>query len=88
EQGYMAECSRRADGAYLLIENHCPICAAARSCQGLCRDELALFRAALGAGVEVERIEHILAGARRCAYLIAQSRERAGAKGRINEAHP
>jgi len=41
-----------------------------KAIQGLCRSELALFRAVLGPGVEVERTEHILAGARRCAYRI------------------
>jgi predicted ArsR family transcriptional regulator len=70
EEGYMAACRR--DGAgYVLVENHCPICAAATACQGLCRSELALFREVLGPGVRVERVEHVLAGARRCAYRIA-----------------
>lgn len=69
EEGYMAEVAVAGDG-FLLSENHCPICVAATACQGLCRSELALFRAALGPGVEVERLEHILAGARRCAYRI------------------
>lgn len=69
-EGYMAKWSREDDGTYLLIENHCPICAAAAACQGFCRAELALFRAALGEGVAVERTDHILAGARRCAYRI------------------
>ncbi len=57
-------------GRFLLIENHCPICAAARACQGLCRSELAIFRAVLGPDVSVERIEHIPTGARRCAYRV------------------
>ena len=70
EQGYMAECTRMPDGSMLLVENHCPICAAAATCQGLCREELSLFRAVLGDKARVERTEHILAGARRCAYLI------------------
>ncbi|HEX4571460.1 MAG TPA: metalloregulator ArsR/SmtB family transcription factor [Dongiaceae bacterium] len=70
EEGYMAEVAPAPGGGYLLKENHCPICVAAKACQGLCRSELALFRAALGPGVEVERLEHVLAGARRCAYRI------------------
>ena len=69
DEGYMAEWSSQ-DGGYLLVENHCPICAAAQICQGLCRDELGLFRSALGDDVEVERSEHLLSGARRCAYVI------------------
>ena len=68
-EGYMAEWSRQDDGAYLLIENHCPICAAAKACQGFCRSELALFEAML-APATVTRVEHILADARRCAYLV------------------
>jgi predicted ArsR family transcriptional regulator len=70
EQGYMAEYVARADGSLLLRENHCPICVAAKSCQGLCREELGLFRAVLGARAVVERTDHILAGASRCAYVI------------------
>ena len=69
EEGYMAEWRRDGDG-FMLTENHCPICAAAAACQGLCRDELALFRRVLGRKVRVERIEHMLEGARRCAYRI------------------
>ncbi len=70
EQGYMAEAARQRDGSFLLIENHCPICAAATACQGLCREELMLFATVLGDEVNVERTDHILAGARRCAYRI------------------
>jgi predicted ArsR family transcriptional regulator len=74
EQGYMAECIARGDGTLVLAENHCPICVAAKSCQGLCREELKLFQAVLGRDLRVERSEHIIAGARRCAYVIAPAR--------------
>jgi len=73
EEGYMAECIAKPDGDLLLVENHCPICAAAQACQGLCRSELDIFRTVLG-GAAVERTEHILAGARRCAYRIEPRR--------------
>ncbi len=69
-EGYMATSSRDAEGNLILIENHCPICVAAKACQKLCRSELDVFQAALGPGAEVKRIEHILKGARRCAYTI------------------
>jgi len=69
-EGYMAEWEEVPDGSFLLMENHCPVCAAAAFCQGLCRSELEIFRAVLGPGVQVERTDHILAGARRCAYAI------------------
>jgi predicted ArsR family transcriptional regulator len=70
-EGYMAEVSEDEAGL-LLIENHCPICAAASACQGLCRSELAIFQDVLGDDCHVERIDHILAGARRCAYRVTQ----------------
>jgi predicted ArsR family transcriptional regulator len=74
-EGYMAEASRGADGSYVIAENHCPICAAAAACQGFCRSELALFQRLL-APARVERLEHVLAGSRRCAYLVTPAEER------------
>ena len=68
-EGYMARVEKQGPG-WLLVEDHCPICAAAAACQGLCRSELQIFRRCLGEGVHVERVEHVLAGARRCAYLV------------------
>ncbi len=68
-EGYMADWSEEEEG-YLLVENHCPICAAASFCQGFCRAELAVFQEVLGAEIQVTRVEHIPAGARRCAYRI------------------
>jgi predicted ArsR family transcriptional regulator len=69
-EGYMANYSKQADGRFLFVEDHCPICAAAATCQALCRSELAIFRKVLGEKVVVERVDHVLAGARRCAYRI------------------
>jgi iron-sulfur cluster biosynthesis transcriptional regulator SufR len=71
EEGYMAE-AHRSGTAWVLVEHHCPICAAARSCQGFCRNELELFRNVLGAGVRVERTEYLLDGGERCAYVISR----------------
>src|SRR6185369_3789124 len=70
EEGYMAEIRRGDDGGFLLVENHCPICAAANACQGFCSTELDLFRSVLGPGVTVERAEHIIKGDHRCVYKI------------------
>lgn len=69
-EGYMAQMEKQTDGSFLLIENHCPICAAATECQGFCRSELDVFRRTLGPDTSVERVEHVLAGARRCVYRI------------------
>lgn len=69
DEGYMAEAKR--DGKdWILIENHCPICSAAKACTGLCANELKIFQDVLGVGVSVAREEHIIAGARRCAYRV------------------
>ena len=73
-EGYMADWSQEPDGSFLLVENHCPICAAATLCQGFCRDELELFRDVIGPDAEVERSEHLLAEARRCAYRISEKK--------------
>jgi predicted ArsR family transcriptional regulator len=67
-EGYMADSWQEDDGSLMLVENHCPICAAATVCAGFCRSELETFRSVLSANVE--RSEHILLGARRCAYRI------------------
>lgn len=69
-EGYMAEVSRGDDGAWQLVEHHCPVAAAAGECRGFCDSELALFRRVLGAELAVERIEHLLAGGRCCSYRI------------------
>ena len=74
----MASVADDARGSFLFVENHCPICAAAAACQGLCRSELAIFRAVLGTEFTVERVEHILAGARRCAYRIGRRQRSRG----------
>ncbi len=68
-EGYMCEWTANEDG-YMLLENHCPICAAATACQGFCQAELRMFKNVLGDDVDVTREEHIVSGARRCAYRI------------------
>ncbi len=71
-EGYMARVER--DGKdWLFIEDHCPICAAATSCQGFCRSELQLFREVIGDAASVTREEHLLAGARRCVYRVSNT---------------
>ena len=73
EEGYMAAVEPAEDGGFLLVENHCPICSAAAACSGLCQAELEVFRRVLGPEVQVERSDHILAGARRCAYRVRET---------------
>jgi len=76
EEGYMAEVQRQPDGSFLLIENHCPICAAVTVCSKLCDAELEVFQAILGQDALIERTEHMLAGARRCVYRIRNEERR------------
>ncbi|WP_235855952.1 helix-turn-helix transcriptional regulator [Mesobaculum littorinae] len=72
-EGYMAAAEKGEDGELRLVENHCPICAAATFCQGFCRAEKAVFENVLGDGVSVERVEHIVGGGRRCTYVIREA---------------
>ncbi|ACJ27700.1 Transcriptional regulator, putative [Shewanella piezotolerans WP3] len=69
EEGYMASVET-GDGVFWLLENHCPICAAASSCLNFCRSELQLFQSLLQQDASISREEHIIEGARRCAYKI------------------
>jgi predicted ArsR family transcriptional regulator len=81
EEGYMAEVRKEGADDYLLVENHCPICAAANACQGFCSTELDLFRSVLGPGVSVERAEHIIKGDQRCVYKIQPQKGTKSTKG-------
>lgn len=69
DEGYMARIEQDQDD-WLLIEEHCPICAAARTCQGFCRSELQLFQTLLKDCALVQRSEHLFNDARRCVYRI------------------
>jgi predicted ArsR family transcriptional regulator len=80
EEGYMAEIRREDDGTFLLVENHCPICAAANACQGFCSTELDLFRSVLGPGITVERAEHIIKGDNRCVYRVSPQKAQKGSQ--------
>ncbi|SMC40119.1 helix-turn-helix transcriptional regulator [Chryseobacterium sp. YR221] len=70
DEGYMAEWKKEGQ-EYFLIENHCPICAAATECQGFCRAELSNFQSLIGKDYIVERIDHIISGGQRCVYKIS-----------------
>jgi len=82
EEGYMAEVKRDGKSAFLFIENHCPICAAATACLGFCSTELDLFQAVLGPEVAIERLEHIVAAGRRCTYRVRRVAKSVRSRGR------
>src|SRR5579863_2595104 len=72
-EGYMARLEEVPGDGYLLIEDHCPICAAAITCRGFCSIELEVFRGLLDEGWQIERQDHLLSGARRCTYRITRA---------------
>ena len=72
-EGYMAEVQQHGDGGFMFIEHHCPVCSAVQACTGLCASELEVFSTVLGDGVDVQRTDHLLAGAQRCAYRVRKT---------------
>lgn len=69
-EGYMVEVSSAEDGSFLLVEHHCPVCEAAKTCETLCAGELATFETVFDGVATVERETHLMAGDRRCTYRI------------------
>ncbi|MBT8146103.1 MAG: transcriptional regulator [Gammaproteobacteria bacterium] len=72
KDGFMAEVRLLPDQSWLLIENHCPVCSAAKQCRHYCDYELILFKRLLGDTVKIYRTEYLLEGNRRCAYKISK----------------
>ncbi|MCV6588203.1 MAG: transcriptional regulator [Marinobacterium sp.] len=70
-EGYMADVEALEDGDFILLEHHCPICAAATRCQGFCRSELDIFQQLLAPLATVERQQHLLSDDLRCSYRIS-----------------
>ncbi len=70
EDGYLADCASNPDGSWLVTERNCAILDVARHHREACASELAFLRAVLP-NATVERVSHILAGGRHCAYRIA-----------------
>ena len=68
-EGYMASIEQKSD-CWWLLENHCPICAAATECNNFCRSELEIFQSLFTDLAVISREEHIIDGARRCAYKV------------------
>lgn len=68
-EGYMAHITEDEAG-WLLVEEHCPICAAAKTCQGFCRSELQIFQEVLADCATITREEHLLSGGLRCVYRV------------------
>jgi predicted ArsR family transcriptional regulator len=68
--GYQAECVPGDDGDVLLVQHNCAVHRVAERHGILCEMELALFRQALGPGVDVTRTSHAMAGDATCCYRV------------------
>ena len=68
-QGYMADLNEEVDGTFTFVEHHCPVEQVASVCGELCDCELEILQGVLE-GAQVERIEHLQDGGRRCVYQV------------------
>jgi DeoR family suf operon transcriptional repressor len=69
EDGYLASWEETGDGGYRVVEHNCAIWAVASRYGQACTSELDFIRAVLP-DCRVERTQHMVEGARRCAYEI------------------
>ncbi len=69
EDGYLASWEDAGDGVYRVVEHNCAIWAVARKYGQACASELEFIRAVLP-DAAVERVQHMVEGARRCAYEV------------------
>jgi predicted ArsR family transcriptional regulator len=69
EDGYLASWEQVSPGVFRIIEHNCAIWAVAERYGQACTSELDFIRTVLE-GAHVERVQHMVAGARRCAYEV------------------
>jgi len=69
EDGYLASWEKVRPGVFRIVEHNCAIWAVAERYGQACTSELEFIRTVLD-GADVERVQHMIAGARRCAYEI------------------
>ena len=69
EDGYLATFEEVSPGVYLVVEQNCAIWAVAQRYGQACTSEIDFIRAVLPEAT-VERIQHMVAGERRCAYEV------------------
>jgi predicted ArsR family transcriptional regulator len=69
EDGYLASWEKAGPGVYRIVEHNCAIWAVAERYGQACMSELEFIRTVLD-GADVERVQHMVAGARRCAYEV------------------
>ena len=78
EDGYMATSETMDPDGYLIVEHNCAIWAVAQKYGQACSSEIDFIRAVLPEA-QVERVQHMIAGAKHCAYEIHSSSTPTGA---------
>jgi DeoR family suf operon transcriptional repressor len=71
EDGYLASTELVAPGVYRVVEHNCAIWAVAQRYGQACSSEIEFIRAVLP-DARVERVQHMVGGARRCAYEVRE----------------
>jgi DeoR family transcriptional regulator, suf operon transcriptional repressor len=69
DDGYLATCEDVGPGVFRIVEHNCAIWAVAQRYGQACTSELDFIRTAL-ADADVERVQHMVAGAPHCAYEV------------------
>jgi DeoR family suf operon transcriptional repressor len=69
EDGYLADFEALPDGSFRVREHNCMVLGVARRFGHACSSELDFLRRALPEA-EIQRVQHMLAGAHACAYVI------------------
>ena len=69
EDGYLASWEEVGEGEFLIVEHNCAIWAVASRYGQACASELAFIQTVLPEAT-VERTQHMIEGARRCAYRV------------------
>jgi predicted ArsR family transcriptional regulator len=73
EDGYLATHERVGTGVWRIVEHNCAIWAVAQRYGQACSSELDFIRTVLP-DADVERVAHMVAGARHCAYEVRARR--------------
>lgn len=77
EGGFLADVDADDDGELVLRQCNCAVHKVAACYPSVCEQELELMRGALGPGVQVSRVAHMLAGDAVCAYRISPAPDNA-----------
>ena len=69
EDGYLAGWTPQEDGSFLIVEHNCAIWAVASRYGQACNSEIEFIQSVLEPA-RVERVSHMIEGAKRCAYRV------------------